>query len=143
MAQHMSPRRSLLEIGVLAGGGLLLGLRLPSAARAADIGPNAGGGFVPNAFVRIDPHGTITLIMPHAEVGQGIYTSSAMLMGEELEVGLDQIQVQPAPPDMVKYIDPLLGDQATGGSASIRSDWMRMRLAGAAARIMLIGAAAK
>ena len=142
MAQRMSSRRSLLEVGVLAGGGLLLGLRLPSLARAADITPAAGSGFAPNAFVRVDPHGTITLIMPHAEVGQGIYTSSAMLMGEELEVGLDQIQVQPAPPDLAKYIDPLLYDQATGGSTSTRSDWVRLREAAAAARMMLVAEAA-
>src|ERR1700722_10862782 len=136
MAQHTPSRRALLKVALLAGGGLLLGLRLPSLAGAA-------GDFMPNAFVRIDPSGTITLILPHAEVGQGIYTSSAMLMGEELEVGLDQIQLQPAPPDLKKYIDPLLYDQATGGSTSTRTDWMRLREAAAAARLMLVAAAAK
>src|ERR1700722_15207569 len=136
MAQHTPSRRALLKVALLAGGGLLLGLRLPSLAGAA-------GDFMPNAFVRIDPSGTITLIMPHTEVGQGIYTSSAMLMGEELEVGLDQIQIEAAPPDLTKSLDPLPGDQATGGSTSTRSDWMRLREAAAAARIMLVTAAAK
>jgi isoquinoline 1-oxidoreductase beta subunit len=139
----MPTRRLLLKAVVIAGGGLVVGLHLPSAAPAADLATANSGEFVPNAFVRIEPHGAITLIMPHTEVGQGIYTSAAMLIGEELEVGLDQIQVQAAPPDLAKYKDPLLGDQATGGSASIRSDWMRLRQAGAAARIMLIAAAAK
>lgn len=140
MPQHTASRRSLLKAGLLTGGGLLLGVRLPGLVRAAD--PVHEAGFVPNAFVRIDPHGTITLIMPDTEVGQGIYTSSAMLMGEELEVGLDQIQVKPAPPDMTKYMNPILYDQATGGSTSTRADWKRLREAAAAARVMLVSVAA-
>jgi isoquinoline 1-oxidoreductase beta subunit len=146
MANHTTSRRSLLKVGVLAGGGLMLGLRLSSLARAAAAAPESAPDptdqFAPNAFVRIDPHGAITLIMPHAEVGQGVYTSSAMLMGEELEVGLDQIQVQAAPPDLAKYMDPLLYDQATGGSTSTRADWVRLREAAAVARTMLVAAAA-
>lgn len=141
MTESSISRRSLLKMSVLAGGGLMLGLQLTSSARAAD--SSAAEGFVPNAFVRIDPHGTITLIMPHTEFGQGIYTSSAMMMGEELEVGLDQIKVEPAPPDIAKYMDPILFDQITGGSTSTRADWVRLREAAAAARIMLVAAAAK
>ena len=138
MGQDRLSRRAILTGGLLAGGGLVLGLRLPSRARAADTVAE----FMPNAFVRIEPSGGITLIMPDTEVGQGIYTSAAMLIAEELEVGLDQIQVQAAPPDNSKYASPLLGEQATGGSTSIRGDWMRLRHAGAAARIMLVTAAA-
>ena len=141
MGHDMPSRRLLLKASLLAGGGLMLGLRLPSLAGAADHAP--AGSFTPNAFLSIDPKGTITFIMPHTEVGQGITTSSAMLMGEELEVGLDQIQVQAAPPDMAKYMDPLLFDQATGGSASTRADWQRLRTAAATARVMLITAAAQ
>jgi isoquinoline 1-oxidoreductase subunit beta len=140
MEKPTPSRRSLLKAGLLTGGGFLLGLRLPSTARGDTI---SIGDFTPNAFVQIDPRGTIALIMPHTEFGQGIYTSSAMLMGEELEVGLDQIEVRAAPPDLSKYMDPILGDQATGGSASTRADWMRLREAAATARIMLIAAAAK
>jgi isoquinoline 1-oxidoreductase subunit beta len=135
-------RRSLLKYSLAAGGGLMLGLRLPSRSRAAESVAGGGAQFAPNAFVRIATDGTITLILPHSEFGQGIYTSSAMLMGEELEVGLDQVQVRPAPPDLKKYMDPLLYDQATGGSASTRADWMRLREAAAAARMMLVAAAA-
>ena len=138
MGQDRLSRRAILTGGLLAGGGLVLGLRLPSLARAADTVAE----FMPNAFVRIEPSGAVTLIMPDAEIGQGIYTSAAMLIAEELEVGLDQIQVQAAPPDNSKYASPLLGEQATGGSTSIRGDWMRLRHAGAAARIMLVTAAA-
>ena len=95
----------------------------------------------PNAFLRITADG-ITLILPHTEVGQGVYTSSAMLMAEELDVDLDQIRIESAPPDLNKYLDPLLYDQATGGSTSTRSDWLRLREAAAAARMMLVQAAA-
>jgi isoquinoline 1-oxidoreductase subunit beta len=142
MGYDISSRRSLLKFGLVTGGGLILGMRLPSVARGAAAVPDLAGAFAPNAFVRISTDGAITLILPHTEVGQGIYTSSAMLMAEELEVGFDQIQIEPAPPDLKKYMDPLLYDQATGGSTSTRSDWMRLREAAAAARLMLIGAAA-
>lgn len=85
---HQTPsRRLLLKASLLTGGGLLIGLRLPSLSRADD----APGEFVPNAFLRIEPNGAIIFILPHTEVGQGIYTASAMLIAEELEVGLDQI----------------------------------------------------
>ena len=115
-------RRAILKTSLLAGGGLMLGLRLPSLARGAE----AAGEFMPNAFVKIAPSGAITLIMPNAEVGQGIFTSAAMLVAEELEVGLDQIHApkQAPPDDLSKYTDPLLGEQATGGSSSIRGDWV-------------------
>ncbi len=104
MGYDMPSRRSAAEGRAAAGGGLLLGLRLPS--RRARL-PKRPGDFEPNAFLRIDPHGAITLILPHTEVGQGVYTSAAMLMGEELEVGLDQVQIEAAPPDIKKYMDPL------------------------------------
>ncbi len=134
------PRRDLLTLGLLAGAGLVLGISLPSlAGRAATDGAN----FVPNAFIVIGSDGSMVLIMPDAEVGQGIWTSAAMLIAEELEVGLDQIKVTPVPPDNAKYANPLLREQATGGSTSIRGDWDRLRQAGAAARVMLITAAAK
>jgi isoquinoline 1-oxidoreductase beta subunit len=132
-------RRAILKTGMLAGGGLMLGLRLPSLARGAE----PAGEFMPNAFIKIEPTGAITLIMPNAEVGQGIHTAAAMLIAEELEVGLDQVTLEAAPPDESKYSDPLLGEQATGGSSSIRGDWVRLREAGAAARTMLVSAAAK
>lgn len=93
MPQGLPTRRDLMKLGgTLAADGLLLGLRLTRPARAA-----GGADFAPNAFVAIEPQGRITLILPHTKVGQGIITSSAMLIAEELEVGLDQVHVQPAP----------------------------------------------
>ncbi len=142
MINNVHSRRGFLKGTVLATGGLVLAVQLPRMGRAS--GPASSSedvAFTPNAFVKIDESG-ITLIMPHTEVGQGIYTSSAMLMAEELELRLDQLKVEAAPPDISKYMDPILYDQATGGSTSTRSDWMRLRQAAATARTMLVGAAA-
>jgi isoquinoline 1-oxidoreductase beta subunit len=142
MIKNLHSRRSFLKGTALATGGLLLSLQLPDAGRTrAALAASNPSPFIPNAFVKIDEQG-VTLIMPHTEVGQGIYTSSAMMMAEELELDMDQVKVEAAPPDMSKYMDPNLYDQATGGSMSTRSDWMRLRQAGAAARIMLVSAAA-
>lgn len=141
MTLETPSRRFILKAGALAGGGLLLSMRLPGLARAD--APADAAAFKPNAFVQIDATGRVTLIAPHTEVGQGIETAQAMLVGDELDVGLDQIHVQNAPPDLKAFMDPLLGDQATGGSTSVRSDWTRLRQAGATARAMLVAAAAK
>ncbi|HEX4741194.1 MAG TPA: xanthine dehydrogenase family protein molybdopterin-binding subunit, partial [Caulobacteraceae bacterium] len=103
----------------------------------------AYSGHDPEALIHIAPKGGITLIMPNAECGQGVYTGEATLIAEELEVGLDQIQVAAAPPDEALYKQPLLQLQATGGSTSIRGAWTPFRQAGAMARIMLVQAAAQ
>ncbi len=80
--------------------------------------------------------------MRNTECGQGIWTSASMLIAEELEVGLDQVTAMAAPPDTKAYTDPLLGEQASGGSVSIRGDWKPLREAGAVGRTMLVQAAA-
>jgi isoquinoline 1-oxidoreductase beta subunit len=133
-------RRGFLKVGA-AGGGLLLSVSLPFARDQAE----AVGvyGFAPNAFIRIDGGGQIDLTIPYVEMGQGTYTSIPMLIAEELEVDLDQVVVKHAPPNDRLYANPLLGLQATGGSTAIRAAWKPMREAGAAARTMLIAAAAK
>jgi isoquinoline 1-oxidoreductase subunit beta len=134
-------RRTILKAGAV-GGGLLLGFQLRSIiAAAAEPGDDAV--FAPNAFVRIGRDGKVTMIMPQVEMGQGTYTSMPMLIAEELEVDLDQVGLEPAPPNDRLYANPLLGLQATGGSTSIRAMWVPLRRAGAAARVMLIAAAAR
>ncbi|MBZ9655748.1 xanthine dehydrogenase family protein molybdopterin-binding subunit [Phyllobacterium lublinensis] len=134
-------RRHFLQAGAAAGGGLLLGLHLPFAVPDARA---ASHKFAPNAFIRIDTEGKIILTMPYVEMGQGTYTSVPMLIAEELEVELSQVQLEHAPPDESRYGNPALGGlQATGGSTTIRAAWGPMRQAGAAARTMLIAAAAK
>jgi isoquinoline 1-oxidoreductase beta subunit len=134
-------RRGLLRAGAAAGGGLLLSLGLPSASGEADAAD--AHGFAPNAFVRIGGDGQIVLTMPYVEMGQGTYTAIPMLIAEELEVGLEQVRLEHAPPDEKLYGNPVLGGiQATGGSTAIRAAWRPLREAGATARTMLVAAAA-
>jgi isoquinoline 1-oxidoreductase beta subunit len=133
-------RRTILKAAT--SGALLLGFRLlPLRAVAAEADNNVV--FAPNAFVRIGRDGKVTMIMPQVEMGQGTYTSMPMLIAEELEVDLAQVGLEPAPPDARRYANPLLGLQATGGSTSVPAMWLPLRRAGAAARIMLIEAAAR
>jgi CO/xanthine dehydrogenase Mo-binding subunit len=112
-------RRGFLKAGAALGGGLVIGLALPLAlgpAWAAAASP----GFAPNAFIRIDRQGAVTLVMPMVEMGQGTYTALPMLLAEELEVGLDQVRLEHAPPNDALYANSLLHIQTTGLSASIR-----------------------
>ena len=141
MTQPTISRRFFLKAASAAGGGLLLQLALPGAlARAA--GASAGTDFVPNALVRIGRDGKVTLTMPYVEMGQGTYTSIPMLIAEELEIDLADVALEHAPADATRYGNPALGGQMTGGSTTMRAAWMPMRQAGAAARIMLVDAAA-
>ena len=143
-------RRTFLRAGAGAGGALLVIYGIPTLAKHFDLsgGPRAADDaasvpqFSPNAFVRIDQSGAVTLTVPQVEMGQGTYTSMAMLIAEELEVGLDQVRVEHAPPDDKLFVNPAFGFQATGGSTSIRTSFDAMRQAGAAARSLLVSAAA-
>lgn len=154
LVKPLSRRHFVITVAA-AGGGLLVGCRSGESRRAAGgeaasaSTPGAGArgnttdpAFAPNAFVRIGNDNTITVILPQAEMGQGVYTSLPMLVSEELEVGLDQVKVEHAPGSDTLYANPLLGFQATGASTSVRGFYEPMRQAGAAARIMLIAAAA-
>jgi len=98
--------------------------------------------FAPNAFIRIDRQGAVTLVMPMVEMGQGTYTALAMLLAEELEVGLDQVKLEHAPPNDALYGNAILHRQLTGMSSSILAFWTPLRQAGAVARTLLIAAAA-
>jgi len=134
-------RRAFLKAGV-ASGGFVLGFGLPAFLNGGTRAAPAR--FEPNAFIRIGSDGSVTLTMPQVEMGQGTYTSMPMLIAEELEIPLSQVRLEHAPPDTKRYGNPLIaGDQITGGSTSIRAFWEPMRRAGATARVMLIGAAAK
>jgi len=155
-------RRSFLKfaatVGAASGGGLLFGFSVPAigqneataqgAARQSVIGgdgvePPPPNVFAPNAFIQIGSDGKVTLIIPKVEMGQGVYTSIPMLIAEELEVPLESVTLDHAPPDEKLYSDPLLGGQLTGGSTSIRYAWDPMRKAGASARTLLVTAAAQ
>jgi isoquinoline 1-oxidoreductase beta subunit len=136
-----SQRRAFLQASAALSGGLLLGLSLPTFARAAGAA-EASAPFSPNAWIRIAPDDTVTLIMSKVEMGQGVHTSLPMLVAEELEVEVNTIRLEDAPPDKA-YADPIMGFQATGGSTSVRGSWQPLREAAAAARLMLVAAAAE
>ncbi len=130
----MSPlsRRSFLRTSATASAGLVIGFYLPSKAHA-----DSDDAFSPNAYLMITPKGTITIVVPRTEMGQGVWTSLPMILAEELEADWKQIKIEQA------GASTLFGDQTTGGSASVRTTWDPMRKAGAQAREMLISAAAE
>jgi isoquinoline 1-oxidoreductase subunit beta len=138
-------RRGLLKGGLATG--LMLAFRLPlwaAPANEPDQAPDSTQGkFAPNAFIRIDTSGKTTLVMPQVEMGQGVYTAIAMILAEELDADFAQVALEHAPPNEKLYANPMLGIQATGNSNSIRAFWTPLRTAGAAARSMLVQAAAQ
>ncbi|MES2253963.1 MAG: xanthine dehydrogenase family protein molybdopterin-binding subunit [Pseudomonadota bacterium] len=144
--QDKIPSRRDLLAGGLAGG-FLLAFHLPSAraatANAPEGAPPSTAAFAPNAFIRIDRAGKTTLVMPQVEMGQGVYTSIAMIMAEELDADWTKVMVEAAPPNEKLYANPMLGVQATGNSNSIRAFWLPLRKAAAGSRQLLIAAAAK
>src|SRR5271167_946970 len=128
----MSPlsRREFVAVGVAAGAGLVVGFYLPHG------GSTGKEVFSPNAYLRITPDNKVTIVVARSEMGQGVRTSLPMILAEELEADWKQITIEQA------GASTLYGDQTTGGSASVRTTWDPMRKAGAAAREMLISAAA-
>jgi isoquinoline 1-oxidoreductase beta subunit len=144
-------RRHLLKVGSLALGGLVIGFSMPFAGRSfAEQVLNEGPEDQPmsnatalDAFISIDRDGQVTFTVPKIEMGQGAQSGLAVMVAEELEIGLDQITLKEAPPNEAIYNDKLLNFQATGGSTSIRSNWEPLRQAGAAARLLLIQVAAQ
>jgi isoquinoline 1-oxidoreductase beta subunit len=133
-------RRRFLQAGAAIGGGMMLGwVDVVSAEPVAEPGQT----FAPDAFIRIDREGKVTVISPSIEMGQGTYTSLPMLVAEELDVDMEQVAVTHSPPSDKLYGNPAIGGaQITGGSTSIRGFYKPLREAGAAARAMIVAAAA-
>ena len=135
-------RRGFLKAGI-AGGGLLLGFHVPAARRAAGAASASPAQAKFNSWIRIAKDGTVTIIVGQSEMGQGIMTAIPMIIADELEAEWSKVRIEQAPahPD---YGDPMRGgEQSTNGSRSIRNLMPIWRKAGAAAREMLVGAAAK
>ena len=141
-------RREFLK----AGAGLTLAVYVPGAiAQNNPAGPGQAGGkvvgaasFEPNAFVRIGADDVVTVISKHLEMGQGTYTGLSTLVAEELDAAWSQVRVEGAPADANRYNNLLWGPaQGTGGSTAIANSFEQMRKAGAAARAMLVAAAAE
>ncbi|OGA60879.1 MAG: hypothetical protein A3G81_24205 [Betaproteobacteria bacterium RIFCSPLOWO2_12_FULL_65_14] len=117
-------------------------LQSTEALAALPAAAGAGGGVMLNPWLRINRDRSLTVMVDRSEMGQGVITGLAMLVAEEMEIALDRIRVEfaPAAPE---YVNALLGEQATGGSTSIRAAWDSLRAAAAAARERLIAAAAE
>ena len=126
--------------GMTASAVFLYGFHLPASTANAQPGT---GAFAPNAFIRIDEHGVVTLISPQVEMGQGVYTSLSMIVAEELDADWNRVRVEHAPANEKLYVNPMIGVQATGNSNSIRAFWKPLRQAGAKARACLVEAAAR
>ncbi|HEY1764117.1 MAG TPA: molybdopterin cofactor-binding domain-containing protein [Opitutaceae bacterium] len=133
-------RRSFLKRVALAGGGLVLGYYLIPLTRGQTATPDSEkvkGVFIPNAFIRIAPDGSITIYSARPEVGQGIKTSLPMVVAEELGADWKNVKVVSA------VLDPVFGPQFAGGSMSTPMSYTAMRQIGATARTMLVEAAAQ
>lgn len=139
-------RRQVLGGGLAVGLGLVLGFRLtPKAAARAFAAEGAGGAEAAslNAFLRIAPDDSVTILAKHLEMGQGTYTGLATILAEELDADWTKVGVKAAPADVDLYKNLAFGMQGTGGSTAMANSWMQMRQAGAKARAMLVAAAAE
>lgn len=137
-------RRTLLKIGGGAGAGLILGFAMPlgSFSRAAEAA-TPGAGLAADPFVRIAPDNTITVIIKHLDKGQGAATGLASLVAEELDAGWTQIRTEFAASDPIVYKNFAFGVQGVGGSTGMANSFLQYRQAGAAARAMIVAAAAR
>ena len=131
-----------------ASAGLVIGVVLPEKSRAQSGAATAfdpaadPATFAPNAFVRVAPDDTVTVLIKHIEFGQGPNTGLATLVAEELDADWSQMRAESAPANDELYANTLFGLQGTGGSTAMANSYMQMRKAGAAARAMLVDAAA-
>lgn len=133
-------RRDFLRTSGAAA--LVVGFTLPLAPRRTDAATaTPTTTFAPNAWVRITPDSRVTVVCGSAEMGQGVLTAIPMLVAEELDADWRRVRVEQAPVDQA-YANPMFGMQATGGSTTVRAHWEPLRKAGAAAREMLVAAAA-
>jgi isoquinoline 1-oxidoreductase beta subunit len=121
-------RREFLQVSAAGAGGLVLAFYLPLLAEEMPA-------ISPNTWLKIDPSGEVSLTVARSEMGQGVRTSMAMILAEELEADWSRVRIVQAD------FDPKYGDQTTGGSSSVRDSWLMLRRAGAAAREMLRAAA--
>lgn len=130
-------RRRFLLGSAAAASALTLGFVLVSHQRGEKDSRKEASAFRPNAWLRIDAQGKVTVVVAKSEMGQGVWTALPMLVAEELEVDWQSVRVEQA------SSDPVYGHQITGGSSSVRSSWDTLRTAGATARTMLIAVAAR
>lgn len=138
-------RRQFLKVTSVAGTGLTLGILMPAVAAAAAGRSGASAGAFAMPFVHIGPDNTVTVICKHLEAGQGVWTGLPAIVAEELDAAWSQMRVESAPAEVPQYGNLAMGGkvQLTGGSTAVANSWQQLREAGATARAMLVGAAAK
>src|SRR5450432_1279347 len=141
-APAMIDRRSFLKTSAAAGGGLVVAFYVPGAEAALSSQAPPPQPLAPFAYVKIAPDETVTIVSNHSEMGQGVYTSLPMMLNEELQADWSKIRVESAPVDPV-YNHPVFGMQMTGGSTTTAGEWEHYRKIGAAARLVLVEAAAQ
>jgi isoquinoline 1-oxidoreductase subunit beta len=135
-------RREFIKTGALVTSGLVIAFTVPGAKRFARAERSPAGPFAPNAFLRVGTDDSVTVLLPHSEMGQGIWTTLPMLIAEELDADWSRIRVEHAPAAPA-YAHTAFGMQMTGGSSSTWSEFDRCRQAGAMARAVLVAAAAQ
>ena len=121
-------RRDFIKVSSVAGAGLVLSFYLPSRGEALEAATE-GTSFAPNAWLKIDSDGIVTVTVARSEMGQGVQTSMPMIVAEELEADWTKIRIEQANAHPTKY-----GSMSTGGSFSVRGSWQNLRTAGATAR---------
>jgi isoquinoline 1-oxidoreductase beta subunit len=136
-------RRDFLKTGAAVTGGLVIAFAVPGAKRLMGARPAAPGlAFAPNAFLKIGSDDTVTVLLAHSEMGQGIWTTLPMLIAEELDADWKRLVVEHAPAAPA-YAHTAFHMQMTGGSSTTWSEFDRYRQAGATARALLVAAAAQ
>lgn len=136
----MISRRMFIKLMGASSGAFAVGAAFGLSSAVSQEGNNAPD---PYGFVRISNDNTVTVVVKHLEMGQGVSTGLATIVAEELDADWSQMRVEYAPAELPRYANRLAGIQLTGGSNSIRNSWDELRAAAAAARQMLIGAAAR
>ena len=122
----------------MVGGGLLFASYIETADALSAFAAPGAADFVPNAFIRMTPDGIVTIVAKNPEIGQGVKTMLPMLIADELDVEWKNVRVEQAMLDTTKF-----QGQSAGGSTATPNNWLPMRRVGAAARAMLITAAAQ
>ena len=148
-AQNTSRRQFVKTTAVVGSGvfsgGLVVGCAMmpDKGTMAMSLPPSATApGVQQNAWVKVGTDNSVTIICARSEMGQGSFTSMPMLVAEELDVDIKKVRVEMAPAGE-PYVNTMLGGQLTGGSTSVREAFDKLRVAGAQARMMLVGAAAE
>jgi isoquinoline 1-oxidoreductase beta subunit len=131
-------RRDFLRVTSIVGGGLLIATHIDALEATSNLLAPSAADFVPNAFIKMTPDGIVTIIAKNPEVGQGMKTMLPMLIADELDVDWKNVRIEQASFDPTKF-----QAQSVGGSNATPTNWLPMRRVGAAARTMLVAAAAQ